>query len=142
MAAILITALSRMLWNAGLSDFLDISQDIRIIFGIFRNDLVPESMVFYGAALFLVLYFVTIILALRSGKITLVIPVEMGMSFIVPVFVGFFLFNEPALPTLIVGIVACLAGAMMLSTVQADMEQKLGNRPVETTITQSRMKNA
>ncbi|MBN2150416.1 MAG: hypothetical protein JW839_03115 [Candidatus Lokiarchaeota archaeon] len=129
MASILITTLSRMLWNAGLGDFLDFGLDLRIALGIFRNDLVPESMVLYGAALFLLLYFLTVILALRSGKLTLVIPVEMGTSFILPVFVGFFLFLEPALPSLIAGIAACLVGALVLSKVQADMEVKLAAKP-------------
>lgn len=127
MAAILITAISRLLWNVG--DFLDFDLDMRIVFGIFRNDLVLESVIFYTAALFLILYFVTVILALRSGNLTLVIPIEMGTSFILPVFVGFFLFLEPVLPTLIVGIAACLAGALMLSKVQADMEVKLAVKP-------------
>ncbi|MEX2685085.1 MAG: hypothetical protein Q6373_026160 [Candidatus Sigynarchaeota archaeon] len=125
MSAIFISVLSRMLGNAGLHDFLDLHQDLRIIFGIFRNDLVLESVIFYGAALFLLLYFIAVIFALRSGKLTLVIPVEMGTSFILPVFVGFFLFLEPAVPSLIVGIVACMAGALMLSKVQADMEARL-----------------
>jgi hypothetical protein len=53
----------------------------------------------------------------------------MGTSFILPVFVGFFLFLEPALPTLIIGIGACLVGALILSKVQAEMEEKLAKKP-------------
>ncbi len=132
MAAILITALSRMLTNASLGDFLDLGLDIRLIFGMFKGDLVSESMVLYGAAIFLLVYFVTVILALKSGKLTFVIPVEMGTSFILPVFVGFFLFLEPAVPSLIVGIGACLAGALILSKVQAEMEEKLATNPGKT----------
>ncbi len=129
LAAILISALGRMLDNASLGELINLNLDIRLLLGIFRNDLVAESMVLYGAAIFLLLYFVTVIIALKSSKLTFVIPVEMGTSFILPVFVGFFLFFEPALPTLIIGITACLAGALILSKVQADVDEKLAKKP-------------
>ncbi len=128
-AAILISALGRMLENASLGDLLNLNLDIRLIFGILRNDLVTESSILYGAAIFLLIYFVTVILALKSGKLTFVIPVEMGTSFILPVFAGFFLFLEPALPSLIIGIVACLVGALILSKVQASVDEKLAKKP-------------
>jgi uncharacterized membrane protein len=126
MAAILIRTLSILI---APTDFLNFGNDIRIALGIFRGELILESLVLYGAVVFLLMYFVTVILALKSGKLTFVIPVEMGTSFILPVFVGFFLFLEPALPSLVIGIVACLAGAMILSKVQAEMEQKLAKKP-------------
>jgi drug/metabolite transporter (DMT)-like permease len=125
-AAILIRALSIMIEPA---DFLDLGNDIKVALGIFRGELMLESLLLYGALLFLLIYFVTVVLALRAGKLTFVIPVEMGTSFILPVFAGFFLFLEPAMPTLIIGIIACLVGALILSNVQAAMDEKLARKP-------------
>ncbi|NMC06101.1 MAG: hypothetical protein GYA24_12870 [Candidatus Lokiarchaeota archaeon] len=125
LAAILIRLLSILIAPA---DFLDIGNDIHIALGIFRGELVLESLVLYGAILFLLMYFVGVILALRAGKLTFVIPVEMGTSFILPVFVGFFLFMEPALPTLVAGIILCITGSLVLSKVQAGMEEKLAKK--------------
>jgi len=122
-AAILIRAVSIMIEPLGT--FLNFGLDVRLVLGIFRGDLVMESLILYGAVLFLVIYFATVIFALKAGKLTFVIPVEMATSFILPVFVGFFLFMEPPQPSLVVGIILCLAGALILSKVQAEMEEKL-----------------
>jgi uncharacterized membrane protein len=132
-AAILIRALSITLKNDTNKGFLDFDIDIKVVFGIVRNELVLESLFAWGAAVFLILYFASEIPAVNSGKITFVIPTLMGISFILPVFAGFLIFLEPALPMLVVGIIACLVGVLILSRVQATMETKFKQKPEETT---------
>ncbi|HME54882.1 MAG TPA: EamA family transporter [Candidatus Lokiarchaeia archaeon] len=124
-AAILIRTLAIMLSNGALGSFLDIHLDIRIVLGILRNDLVIESIVAWGAVIFLILYFASSIPAVDSGKLTFVIPVWMGTSFILPVLAGYLIFVEPALPLPIIGICACFAGILMLSQAQASVERKI-----------------
>jgi len=132
LAAILIRALAITLQNPPInSGFLDLHLDMRVVFGILHNDLVLESMLAWGAAIFLILYFASVIPAVNSGKLTFVIPVWMSISFILPVFAGFFIFMEPTIPVLVIGIIACLAGVLILSQVQAKMEAELSPKSTQ-----------
>ena len=128
-AAILIRALSITLSNDTGGGFIDLDLDIKVVLGIVRNELVVESMFAWGAAIFLILYFASVIPAVNSGKLTFVIPTWMSISFILPVFAGFLIFMEPALPLLVTGIIACLVGVLILSQVQATMEAKFKQKP-------------
>ena len=130
LAAILIRALSITFDNDKGIGFLGLPVNMKVIFGIFLlNEFVVESVLAYGAALFLILYFASVIPAVNSGKLTFVIPVWMSISFILPVFAGFLIFMEPAIPVLVIGIIACLAGVLILSQVQASMETHFKQKP-------------
>jgi uncharacterized membrane protein len=130
-AAIFIRLVSIIVTQTtGGINWFDVHSDLTLLLAVIEGGTLQfASLVLWGAVVFILLYFITVIPALRSGKLTLVIPLEMTVSFILPVIVGFFVFAEPPNPYLIVGICACFAGILLLSKVQAELETGITKAP-------------
>ncbi|MHA1997724.1 MAG: hypothetical protein ACTSU9_06360 [Promethearchaeota archaeon] len=129
-AASSIKIISILISDLGYDSFslLDIDFDMKLLLGVFGGSSNPffiASLMFYVTIMFIGAQIVTLSLALKDGKLSFVMPVEMGTSFILPVFAGFFLFHEPANVLLVIGIVVALAGALLLTKVQASMQEKI-----------------
>jgi uncharacterized membrane protein len=133
-AAVLIRLVSILVFQyTGSSiNWFSLGSDMNLLLAVLStgNKLWFASLVFYGAVVFILLYFVTVIPALRAGNLSYVIPLEMTTSFVLPVMVGFFILAEPANPILIVGICACFAGIMILSKIQAEMESNMSRASI------------
>lgn len=127
LAASTIKVISVMIKDLGYPSFnvLDIQFDIALLLGIFGGELQLVSFLFYATVGLIVLNLGALMLAFKHGKLTFVTPVQMGTSFILPVIGGFLAFHEPANAALVVGIAICLAGALVLTKVQAALEQSI-----------------
>ncbi len=128
-AASTIKIISILISDLGYPSFslLDFGLDMNLIFGILGGEFQLVSMLFYLVVLLILSYFVTLVFAFKHGKLTLVGPLQMGMSFILPVFTGFLLFHEPVNALLVPGIAMCLLGALMLSQYQARLEARIAS---------------
>lgn len=131
-ASTLIKVISIMIKEKGYDSFsiLNIDLDIKLLTGIFGGEYFMVSVLFYMAVILILIQIVGLFLSFKAGKLSFVIPIEMGSSFILPVFAGFFIFHEPANPALIIGIIASLIGALILTKVQASIETKLKKEKV------------
>ncbi|MFX0103180.1 MAG: hypothetical protein ACFFCS_26685 [Candidatus Hodarchaeota archaeon] len=126
-AATLVKIISVLIKEKGYDSFsiLNIDLDIKLLTGILGGEYFFISAIFYLAVVLILIQMVGLILSFKAGTLTFVIPIEMGSSFILPVFAGFFIFHEPSNPYLIIGIIISLIGSLILTKVQASIETKL-----------------
>ncbi|MHA1794449.1 MAG: hypothetical protein ACTSVI_17570 [Promethearchaeota archaeon] len=127
LAATFIKIIAIQITSLGYHEFslLNISLVINLLTGIFGGQFFMPSIFLYGVIALIFVQMLTLVLAFKSGKLTFVIPVEMGTSFILPVIAGFLLFHEPASLMLVVGLTCAAIGSLLLTKTQSKVEAYL-----------------
>ncbi|MBD3188009.1 hypothetical protein GF325_14325 [Candidatus Bathyarchaeota archaeon] len=126
-AATVVKLISIQITDLGYDEFslLDFELDWQLLTGIFGGEFFVPSILLYLTIILIASQLLTLAIAFKHGNLTYVIPLEMGTSFILPVFTGFFLFHEPATIFLVISICVALTGALLLSRMQVAMEASL-----------------